>query len=69
MIHKNAGTVEETHVLESSGKVTKDFSEEHWSSKIKSYKTPQPPKFIQVSLTVKLYIVEDCCKKFTEILA
>ncbi|KAL3986031.1 Immunoglobulin I-set domain family protein [Acanthocheilonema viteae] len=46
--HKNAGTLEEIHVLESSGRTTRDFAEEHWSSKIKSYIMPQPPKFMQV---------------------
>ncbi|CAG9532189.1 unnamed protein product, partial [Cercopithifilaria johnstoni] len=46
--HGNAGTIEEIHVLESSGRTTRDFAEEHWSSKIKSYVMPQPPKFVQV---------------------
>nr|CDQ05432.1 Bm6219, isoform k [Brugia malayi] len=46
--HKNAGTIEEIHVLESSGRTTRDFAEEHWSSEIKSYVMPEPPKFIQV---------------------
>ncbi|VDN00682.1 unnamed protein product, partial [Onchocerca ochengi] len=46
--HRNAGTIEEIHVLESSGRTTRNFAEEHWSSKIKSYVMPQPPKFIQV---------------------
>ncbi|VDK72604.1 unnamed protein product [Litomosoides sigmodontis] len=46
--HKNTGTIEEIHVLESSGRTTRDFAEEHWSSEIKSYVMPQPPKFIQV---------------------
>uniref|UniRef100_A0A915PVQ5 Ig-like domain-containing protein n=1 Tax=Setaria digitata TaxID=48799 RepID=A0A915PVQ5_9BILA len=45
---KNAGTIEETHILESSGRSTKDFAEEHWSSEIKSYVVPEPPKFMQV---------------------
>ncbi|MCP9264542.1 Titin [Dirofilaria immitis] len=46
--HKNATTIEEVHILESSGRTTKNFAEEHWSSKIKSYVMPQPPKFIQI---------------------
>ncbi|EJD75389.1 immunoglobulin I-set domain-containing protein, variant, partial [Loa loa] len=46
--HKNTGTIEEIHVLESSGRTTRDFSEEHWSSEIKSYVMPEPPKFMQV---------------------
>ncbi|VDM99763.1 unnamed protein product [Thelazia callipaeda] len=46
--YNNTGTVEETHVLESSGRSTNNFAEEHWSSEIKSFVTLQPPKFIQV---------------------
>uniref|UniRef100_A0A0R3RRM4 Ig-like domain-containing protein n=1 Tax=Elaeophora elaphi TaxID=1147741 RepID=A0A0R3RRM4_9BILA len=48
VFHRNAGTIEEIHVLESSGRATRDFAEEHWSSEIKSYVMPQPPKFMQV---------------------
>ncbi|VDK48693.1 unnamed protein product, partial [Anisakis simplex] len=46
--HKNARTVEETHLIKSAGSSNQGFSEEHWSSEIKSFVTAQPPKFIQV---------------------
>ncbi|VDM48523.1 unnamed protein product [Toxocara canis] len=46
--HKNARTIEETHLIKSTGSSNQGFSEEHWSSEIKSYITTQPPKFVQV---------------------
>uniref|UniRef100_A0A914ZQC4 Titin n=1 Tax=Parascaris univalens TaxID=6257 RepID=A0A914ZQC4_PARUN len=46
--HKNARTIEETHLIKSTGSSNEGFSEEHWTSEIKSYITTQPPKFVQV---------------------
>ncbi|KAE9417371.1 hypothetical protein Angca_001094, partial [Angiostrongylus cantonensis] len=47
-------TVLETHVLRSMGMQSQSFTEEHWSSEIKSFIAAAPPKFIQV---IKAYRV------------
>lgn len=54
--HNNVRTVEETHLLKSTGSVSENFSEEHWSSEIKSYIAAEPPKFVQVQNFDLLFI-------------
>lgn len=49
--HKaNSQTLEETHVIKNEGIQDMYFTEEHWSSEIKSFVTTTPPKFAQVSV-------------------
>ncbi|TKR69826.1 hypothetical protein L596_021928 [Steinernema carpocapsae] len=50
----NSNTIEETHLITNTGSQNLHFTEEHWSSEIKSYVTHQPPKFVQV---IKAYRV------------
>ncbi|KAK0408277.1 hypothetical protein QR680_003866 [Steinernema hermaphroditum] len=50
----NSSTIEETHLITNTGSQNLHFTEEHWSSEIKSYVTHQPPKFVQV---IKAYRV------------
>uniref|UniRef100_A0A914C898 Ig-like domain-containing protein n=1 Tax=Acrobeloides nanus TaxID=290746 RepID=A0A914C898_9BILA len=53
--HKaNSRTLEETHVIKNEGIQDLYFTEEHWSSEIKSFVTTTPPKFVQV---IKAYRV------------
>ncbi|KJH41885.1 hypothetical protein DICVIV_12137 [Dictyocaulus viviparus] len=47
-------TVVETHIIRSTGMQSNSFTEEHWSSEIKSFVAVAPPKFIQV---IKAYRV------------
>uniref|UniRef100_A0A0N5AEP3 Ig-like domain-containing protein n=1 Tax=Syphacia muris TaxID=451379 RepID=A0A0N5AEP3_9BILA len=48
VFHRNVETLEERHLIKSTGVGNKAYSEEHSSSEIKSYTMAQPPKFIQV---------------------
>ncbi|GMR58652.1 hypothetical protein PMAYCL1PPCAC_28847, partial [Pristionchus mayeri] len=47
-------TIAETHVLRSTGMQSQSFTEEHWTSEIKSFVACVPPKFLQV---IKAYRV------------
>ncbi|KAH7701386.1 Immunoglobulin I-set domain containing protein, partial [Aphelenchoides avenae] len=51
---QDASTLEETHVIRNEGIQDMYFTEEHWSSEIKSFVTTTPPKFVQV---IKAYRV------------
>ncbi|CAD5224137.1 unnamed protein product [Bursaphelenchus okinawaensis] len=44
----SASTISETHLLHKEGAQDNFFTEEHWSSEIKSFVTSSPPKFAQV---------------------
>uniref|UniRef100_A0A1I7RN68 Immunoglobulin I-set domain protein n=1 Tax=Bursaphelenchus xylophilus TaxID=6326 RepID=A0A1I7RN68_BURXY len=50
----SASTISETHLLHKEGVQDNFFTEEHWSSEIKSFVTSSPPKFLQV---IKAYSV------------
>ncbi|GMT09140.1 hypothetical protein PFISCL1PPCAC_437, partial [Pristionchus fissidentatus] len=49
-----SSTIAETHVLRSTGMHSQSFTEEHWTSEIKSFVACVPPKFLQV---IKAYRV------------
>lgn len=44
----SGGTLRETHLLRKEGREDVYYTEEHWSSVIKSFVTNAPPKFKQV---------------------
>ncbi|MFH4975810.1 hypothetical protein AB6A40_002519 [Gnathostoma spinigerum] len=52
--NKDNRTVEETHLIGKAGSSSGSFTEEHWTSEIKSYIAAHPPKFLQV---IKAYRV------------
>ncbi|KAI1714221.1 immunoglobulin i-set domain-containing protein [Ditylenchus destructor] len=54
-----SGTLQETHVLRNEGIEDVYYTEEHWSSTIKSFITNAPPKFKQV---IKAYRVQSTDK-------
>lgn len=45
----SGATLKETHILHNEGQQDVYFTEEHWTSTIKSFVTNSPPKFKQVS--------------------
>ena len=51
---QNAPTLEETHVIKNEGVQDRFFTEEHWSSEIKSFITTSPPKFVQIIKAYKI---------------
>lgn len=50
----SSSTISETHLIHKEGVQDNFFTEEHWSSEIKSFVTNSPPKFLQV---IKAYRV------------